>query len=476
MKVKKNNRFNSIFSTLSETERKEFCEFLRLTFVKKPRLSGIVIDKIELGDDLHSYLESKYSERSLWNIYFELTRSIKQFIAIKEIIDNEEKMHDLQQLQFRKRGLGDLLIADHKKNIDKLKSNGFSELTLKEIHDSSENCVMEMAKYGLSKDLSKMMKTSSDHFILRFYYDLVLNLIEKQLRKEFYGDIENFLMLELTLHSDLSKIFGIISERYPEYEVFFGINLNLYAAITEPDNLRYFIKAKKLFMSNISRLSANLRSDTYYTLLNVAIFISKKSKNNLDREMFDIMRSKLDNGITDDLKKIKIGENHFRDYVYIAVNLNEDKWAEEFINKYSSLLPEELRENNVNTSLAFLNLNRKRYSEAIRYIMNLKRSFHIHDFDYYTIQIFAHYESGNIVDCLRVKKRFQEYLKNNSQLPKFDKTGSENFLKLLTELIKYRDTGKKKILDDLKYAVVNTDELFWRKWISKMLEEANVRF
>ncbi|MEZ4691049.1 MAG: hypothetical protein R3A12_13120 [Ignavibacteria bacterium] len=55
-----------------------------------------------------------------------------------------------------------------------------------------------------------------------------------------------------------------------------------------------------------------------------------------------ILKSKLDGGLTDDLKNSKIGGNHFRDYVYIALNLNEDKWAEEFIIEYSQILPEEL--------------------------------------------------------------------------------------------------------------------------------------
>ncbi|MEZ4691050.1 MAG: hypothetical protein R3A12_13125 [Ignavibacteria bacterium] len=44
------------------------------------------------------------------------------------------------------------------------------------------------------------------------------------------------------------------------------------------------------------------------------------------------------------------------------------------------------------------------------------------------------------------KKRFHDYLNRNSGFPESHK-GSENFLKILNGLIRYKETGKKKILD-----------------------------
>ncbi len=474
MKVKKNNRFNSIFSTLTESERKEFCEFLRLSFVKKPRLSEIVIDKLESGDELHSYLVDKYSERSLWNIYFELTRSIKQFIALKEIMDNETEMHKLKRLQFLKRNLNKLLENDHKSNIKNLKSAEFSFNTLKEIYLSSNECSVIMIQKGLSEELSKMLEFAADHHVLNFYYELVSYLIEKEIRNEFYSDKTEFLMQDLVQLIDLRRVMKLLTDKYPEYKIFFSILFNIYSATKEPGDIKHLEAAKDLFLKNISLFAADLKSDTYYSLLNLCTFISKKTGQNLDSEMFEILNSKLANGITDDLMNAKIGENHFRDYVYIALNLNEDKWAEEFIKKYSPLLPDALRENNRNTALAFLNLHRKKHKEAINHILKLKRKFYIHDLDYYTIQIFAHYETDDLVECLRVKKRFQEYINKNSQFPASQKKGAGNFLRLLSDLIKYNETGKKQLLDDVEYSVMNTDELFWRKWIKRMVEQARL--
>ena len=108
-----------------DSERKEFCEFLRLSFIKKTRLSEIIIDKIESGTDLHAYFLKKYTERSLWNIYSELTGSLEQFLSLKEIMTEEAEAHRLKRNQFRKRDLTRLLVSDHKNNIKKLKKVRF---------------------------------------------------------------------------------------------------------------------------------------------------------------------------------------------------------------------------------------------------------------------------------------------------------------------------------------------------------------
>jgi hypothetical protein len=472
MKVKKNNRFYSIFNTLSETERMEFCEFLRLSFVKKPRLSQLVIDKIESGDELHSFLEEKYSDRSLWNIYFELTKSIKQFIAVKEVMENEKEMHNLKRIQLSKRNLSKHLIRDYTNNISVLKSSEFSFSTFNEIHRLALDCSGELSKYGLSKEFSDMYKTHSDFHVISFIFELISHRIEKIIRREFYGDKTKAMSEDMIRLIDIEKTKELITTHYPEYKTILSLLSELYATVSKPDNMSSFKRAKEIFLRNTNLFSEKYKSEIFYTLINMCTLIAQRSKRNLDAEMFDLMKSKLENGFVDDLENSMVGGNHFRDYVYVALNFNKDKWAEDFIKNYSHYLPDDLRDNNVNTAFAFLNLYRKNYTDAVMYISKLKRKFFIHDFDYYTIQIFSYYESGDIIECLRVKKRFQEYFKNNSQFPKSQTPGAENFLKLLSGLIKYKETGNKKLLDDLEYEVENTDELFWRKWLSRMIKKA----
>jgi hypothetical protein len=222
---------------------------------------------------------------------------------------------------------------------------------------------------------------------------------------------------------------------------------------------------------NLNVFSDNFKEDIIDAMVNVCMLISKTTSKNMDSEIFEIFKLKLDHGLLNDLMKTKIGENHFRDYVHIALNLNEVQWAENFIEKYSSFLPQNLRENNINTALSFLQLHKKNYNEAISLISKLKRTYFIHDLDYFIVLMAAYYEWGNFVECLAVKNRFQEYMRNNLRFAETYKKSSDNFIKNLTGLIRYAESGKRKILEEVEYDVINMEELIWRIWLLKKINE-----
>lgn len=471
MKIKKNNKFFKIFNSLSDSEIKEFCEFLRLSFIIKPRLSNVIIEKIESEKDLHLYLKSKYSERSLWNIYSELTRSLCEYLSLKEIIINEKEMKKLKRMQLHKRDLGKILINDYKIDIKNLKSSEFSFYTFNDIHFAANNCLIELIKTGLSKEFYEISKISSDFLILRSFFEMILFNLEDRIRKEFYGEKSDLLNQYIFNVIDTKKIQKIIIEQYPDYKNIFKLIFNMYYAVISPENYSNFKKAKEGFLKDINIYSLKFRAEVFIVLINISNLISNRTKRDMNSEMFELLKSKIDSGLTDDLKISKIGENHFRDYIYVALKVNEDKWAEDFLNKYSSLLHPSLKENNINTALAFINYHRKNYVLAVTHIKKLKRRIFINDLDFYSIQIFSAFDSGNIVDCVRTKKRFQEYVKSSSQLPDVYKSGIINFLKSLSALIRYKETGKNKNLTELQYIILNSNELLWRFWLTNKLNE-----
>jgi len=471
MKVKDNNKFYTIFKTLSLSEKKEFCEFLRLSFIKKPRLSDFIIEKIETGENLYLYLDNKYSERSLWNIYSELTRSLNQFLSLKEIMSDEKEMHNIKRKQFRKRNIRSLFISELRNDIKELKSREFSYSILKDIHHAAYSSLPELIKSGISNEFSEINKLSSDFLILSSLFEIYSNSIEDIIRKEFYGEKSELLNQNIFKFIEIEQLIKLINEKYPEYVDFFYIIFNLNLAIREPLNFLAYMNAKERFFLIAHKCSREYRSEIYVLLVNICNIISNRTKRNMDAQIFEIFKSKIDNGLTDDLKNVKIGENHFRDYIYIALRENDVEWAEEFLHKYSPLLAPSIKENNINTALAFINYHKKNYSLAIDHILKLNRRFYIHDLDFYTIQIFSYFDAGNIVDCLRLKIRFQEYANTNSKLPELYKSGVTNFLKILTGMISYIESGKKDILNDLEYAIENSTGLLWKSWILAKIKE-----
>lgn len=472
LKIKNNNKFFTIFNTFSEKERSEFCEFLQLSFVQKPRLSKIIIYKIQTGTDLNDYLSEKYSKRSLWNIYSELTTSIMQFISFKEILSEKKEMHKLQRKQLNKRDLTKYLVQDYKNEIKHDLDSEFDFESMNNIYKSALNCLVSMFKSSDSKDIDSIFQIYSDYHIMNVFLELLSRRIEYEIRTEIYGKKNFYLYEEVYRFIDFENILMVIYKFYPEYENIFKIIYNLNIVINDPDDYESFQNAKNIFFKNSSQLTDKYKSDILNVFTNICSLITKRTTRNMGSDLFDIMKEKVRLGLINDLIAANKGENHFREYIHVALSVNEISWAEDFLNKYSNLLPFNLRRNSINSALAFIELKKKNYVSAIEYAFMLNRKYYVYDLDFFRILICANFESGNLIECDSAKKRLHEYILRNSRFPQTYKKSAKKFIGCLSKLIKFKETNSKSILAELEYEVKNKSELMWRNWLIYVINES----
>lgn len=467
-----NNKFFTVFNTFSETERKEFCEFLQLSFIKKPRLLNVVINKILIGSDLHTFLSSKYSERTVWNIYSELTISIMQFISLKEILSDKKEMKELKRRQLQKRNLSKFLIKEYRNDLNSELSSGLSFESMKEINKTARNCLISIFKSGILKNSDSIFKIHSDYQILSVILEILSRRIDFEIRIEVYGKKSTYLFEEIFKFIDFENILSVIKKFYPEYENLFNIIYNLNIVINDPNNYDSFKNAKNFFFKGSSQLTDEYRSDILNVFTNICSLITKRTTRNMSSDLFDIMKEKVRLGLINDLITANKGENHFREYIHVALSVNEIHWAEEFIKNYSTLLPLNLRENNMNSAKAFLELKKKNYDTAIEFAFKLKRKYYVYDLDFFRILICANFESGDMIECDSAKKRLHEYILRNSRFPQTYKKSANNFIGCLSKLIKFKETNSKSILSELEYEVKNKSELMWRNWLIFIINDS----
>lgn len=472
MENKHNNKFFTVFNTFSEIERREFCEFLELSFIQKPRLSGILIKKIKSGTDLHEYLSEKYSERTLWNIYSELTVSIMQFISVKEVLSDKKEMLTLKRKQLHKRDLMKYLVQDYRIELKTEIESELSFESMNDIYQSALHCLVSMFKSGDSKDMESIFKIYSDFYILNVFLELLSRRIEFEIRIEIYGKKNIYLFEEVYSFIDFENILNVIKRFYPEYENIFSIIYNLNIVINDPEDYESFKNAKDHFFKGSAQLTNKYKSDILNIFTNICSLITKRTTRNMSSDLFEIMKEKVRLGLINDLITANKGENHFREYIHVALSVNEIKWAEDFINKYSGLLPVNLRENSINSALAFIELKKKNYEAAIDYAFKLKRKYYVYDLDFFRILICANFESGNLIECDSAKKRLHEYVLRNSRFPQTYKKSAKKFIGCLSKLIKFRETNSESILTELEFEVKNKSELMWRNWLTFMINDS----
>ncbi|HMS34420.1 MAG TPA: hypothetical protein PKC91_10060 [Ignavibacteria bacterium] len=470
MKNIENTKFFAFHNILSVTEKKEFTEFLKLSFIKKPRNAKEIINILESNSDLSEYLNSKYSRRSQWNILYELSKSIEEYFNLKENISDGSSQPSLKAGNKFKTDLSKFVLKDQLKKANTLAKAKINFLTFREIYNSANKSLDILKREGVTKEFLNTLKLYSDFHTIANYFESISMLTDLEIMNKFYSKKTKYLNQKMASFSELNKFMEILSKNYPDVHKIFYVIYHLYISVLKPEEIENFRKAKSVFFKNIDLYSVGYMKEMFQMFINTSHIIGDFTNRKMDREIFELFEFKLKLGLNDDFQSVKIGGNHFRDYVLIAINSNEIEWADNFIKEYNSLLPSEIKNDIYFTSLAYLNLAKKKFVEAKFYINRIERKFFIYDIDFFRINICANYEQGNILEALIYVNKFRDLVRKSKSFPDTHKSGSKNFNNCIVKLIKYKELKSKKILIELENQVRNFKDLIAKNWIENQIE------
>ena len=111
-------KFKQMIRTLSDSERKEFGNYLKAPIGRKPRISNKIIDAFVKNEDFENFMNENFNKRSQWNSYSELTLSLEDFLAAKRLLKNNNNRNEFLAEEFGKRGLTNLSIAFYENEIN----------------------------------------------------------------------------------------------------------------------------------------------------------------------------------------------------------------------------------------------------------------------------------------------------------------------------------------------------------------------
>ncbi|HMS64906.1 MAG TPA: hypothetical protein PKD83_06585 [Ignavibacteria bacterium] len=85
-----------------------------------------------------------------------------------------------------------------------------------------------------------------------------------------------------------------------------------------------------------------------------------------ERDLFEVYKRKLEEGIYEDLLKIYYQSQNFRDYIIIGLRRNELEWVENFIRVYAPMLPAKTREDEKTMAHARVLIYRSEFRKALK--------------------------------------------------------------------------------------------------------------
>lgn len=243
----------------------------------------------------------------------------------------------------------------------------------------------------------------------------------------------------------------------------------LHDSFHDSTNIKSFTNARKIHGAIAGKLTRSENQGVYFSMITYSINQLAYGKREFNKVLFGIIEEKLNAGYCDELMMDNYPVNNFRDYVIIALAEGKVQWAKDFIEKYSQMLPDSYREDEVRISLARIAQYEGRFADALKHIDKVRRKNYLHYTDTLSISVRSYFELKNIEKAYLIIERLKQYLNYHKEIPQPVLKDYKEYIKDIMLLIKYSEGMLSK--SDLKFKLKNRDMKKVRNWLSEKFSE-----
>jgi len=244
----------------------------------------------------------------------------------------------------------------------------------------------------------------------------------------------------------------------------------LLVSTKEPE---YFFRLNELKEKYIKKIKFDDLQDLYVHLCSFcAYMVNFKREESFNRNMFTLYKEILH-------RKLMTADSflypNFMNYVKIACRVREYEFAEKFIEEYKSSIIEEEKENVLSFCYATIENSKGNYSEALRLFTRVNFQNFLFKVQVKISVLGLYYKLGLHDEALGAIDSFKHYVKREKNLVDAHRSSYYEYLRLMTELIRYKEAGEekkefllKKIQEDAEKMEANPFRV--KSWI---MEEAD---
>ena len=472
----KNSQLIKLLKTFTPEEIKKFSEFLISPYFNKSK-KIVKLFKLMRKDypdfnkltkeNLYSKIfpGEKFKDNNLRVLMHHLYENAKEFITHNR--SKKETYNEKQALIFEllERQLYDESEKTIKKvisELEKLKDKDVEYFQYKfiieheKLHYLQKIHQNKYEKYLTKSNIEKPFKNLTNYFYLRVltFYILVLNakiLYKFDIDTAFFEKLFSSFDYELFNDSPLVQIY-----------------YNIILVLTT-DEEKYFYTAKELILKNEKSLIPVRLCDVYINLENYCRRKIRAGEIKFKREFFNILKLDLEKKIY----KIDpyMSQNFFKNILQNAAELKEFKWAENFIELYKNELHSNYRDAVYYYCKAFLEAEKNNFEKALEYLSQLKTDELYLKIDVKLLQARLYYELNEYDTLNSAIDSIRHTLKNNKFIAENRRVQFSIFIKFLSALNNARLKKDEYKIHDLKNKILKAEDLQWKDWFVKKVEE-----
>jgi hypothetical protein len=236
---------------------------------------------------------------------------------------------------------------------------------------------------------------------------------------------------------------------------------------------KYFYELKSLKKKYIKEISAR---DRYMVFLHMNSYCAQMfnnfSRTDLFKEQFELLKENTE----DDTRKLgKILYPDFLNEVKIAVRVNEFKWAEDYIVRFSEKLEVE-KESTLNFCYGYINYKKGDLDEALNLFSKTYFPIFILKVQVKILQLQIYFEKDYLEQAISLIDSFRHYLKREATIKENFKISFYEFLRLTNELIRLRtnyynsdnEFNKDKLKNDISN--MSSNQFGIKLWLNEKVE------
>lgn len=472
-KKKKELRFIEIYRSFSESEIREFREFISISLFNKGRNYNGILDKIQFKDDGTIELADSNISRTHWNRFSELFILAEKFLTIKNLEDNKFSGELLLLDELNKR---DIINLYQQKFKAISKSTSSKNPSLNKINE----LLMMYNTFLKSKSAVNNFQLKSDSFFNSFnlsYLKFVIGILDFLINC-FYIETSNIprplsYRDEFYKFQDLDRYIIYAKKFLPEYYPLVSYYYYVYKSLLNPDDTYYYYIARKILVNDFKDSSKEFSSALITYLIEYNVFKINRSGQTASKELFHFVNVKMKYKMLEDDLKQDYQNSGFISYTMNALALNKIKWAEIFVTKYGKYLPVQNRENGILLARAYIEYYRKNFDECKKYIDQIC-SYNPYSYvDSAKLNLRTCYELKKFEECFILLRRLQEYIRTQKNVSGIYISTAKHFCSAYILLLRLNNNPTKENLTKLEF-LLNKNNLDGKKWIERKIKEINI--
>jgi len=467
-----------ILRTLSKDEFKKFDDFVNSPYFNKkstvtklwltirnysPDYDSVNLDRKNIYKELFSGKEFNYGVMK--NLIYDLTQLAERFLTEEEFDRAEFRKAELSLYGLTDKGLNKSYISKNKVVKEKLykskKSADYYEqiATLNWIENSvtesdkiNRDCLNQISEYTIYSFLINLFKlynnVCADKLTFNFSYSY--NLLEEFINK-----------------LDLEFLMNFISQNsYEDYKII-NIYYDMYKAISNPNEDKFFYKFKQ-------NLSENEELITEFEIKNLSVCLWTSLANNT------VIKNKTTEYM--ELIKNRNAKNLFLEFdgtisireftlsIRIAAMMKDIDFIEKFINNYSKYLLPSARKNMELYGNAYLNFAKDNFEDSLALVNKINIDLISFKYELKNLQIMLFYELNDFDSLMYALDSFKHFASGNKFVSESQRQYISGFIKYVSALYKLKENPDKIKIELLSKQIQN-DSLNTKNWLLDKIKE-----